>query len=95
MPEGYMTLEEFTQLVKDIQATNSFARAKGKCIKYITPVFDTRINQIFCINLRRSGDGLDFSTTNENKTKDLNKWIRAWLDEGTWNSTEVQSNVEA
>lgn len=95
MLKGYMTLEQFTRLVSYIQANHSFAECKGKHIKYITPIFDTRTNKIFCINLRRSCEGLDFSITNENKTKDLMVWIHTWLNEGTWDSTEVKSNVEA
>ena len=93
--KGYMSLGQFISLVEHIQETNAFMRMQGKCIKYITPVFDTRTNKIFCINLRRGGEGLDFSITNENKTKDLNLWIRTWLAEGTWESTEVDKDVEA
>lgn len=90
-----MTLEDFNQLIHYINTKHSFMKQKGKCIKYITPVYDMRINRIFSINLRRSGDGLDFSVTNENNTKDLTKWVKAWLEEGSWDSTEVTSNVEA
>lgn len=93
--KGYMTLTEFRDLVEHIQENHSFMKCRGKSIKYITPIFDTRTNKIFCINLRRSGGGLDFSITNDGKTKSLDKWVRTWLEEGDWESTEVKTDVEA
>lgn len=86
--DNYMTVEEFTDLLKYIQEHHSFKKFNGKCIKYIYPSYDTRIGKIFHINLRRGGESLDFSVTNENKDRNLAVWIYEWLDKGTWDSTD-------
>lgn len=82
--KGYMTLEEFNELIAYIQTNHSFPKMEGKKVKYITPIFDTRTGRIFSINLRLAGEGIDFSVTNENKHRNLNEWVRDWLDNGSW-----------
>lgn len=81
----HMSLEDFTELVDHINKNHSFSEVKGKRIKYITPIYDTRIGKIFCVNLRLTGEGKYFSLTNENKDKDLKQWIYDWLENGNWN----------
>ena len=85
--QNYMDVKEFVELVEYIQKHHSFGKTKGKLVKYISPTYDTRTGKIFHINLRLSGDGLDFSITNENKHKDLALWVYEWLDSGTWDNT--------
>lgn len=84
MEDKHMNIDDFRKLCNYIEKNHSFRKAQGKMIKYISPTFDMRIGKIFHVNLRRSGDGIDFSLTNENKDKDLKNWIVDWLDNGTW-----------
>lgn len=93
--KGYLSLAEFTLLVAYINENHSFAKNRGKRVKYITPIYDTRTQKIFCLQLRLSGEDLAFSITNEDKDKDLAKWVYCWLEEGKWGSTEVTSDVKA
>lgn len=84
MLKGYMTIEEGNELMKYIQEKHSFLSGKGKRIKYVEPIYDTRTGHIFCVKLRLSGEGKVFSLTNENKDKILTDWIYDWLENGSW-----------
>lgn len=79
-----MNIEDFREILNYIEKNHSFRKSQGKMVKYVSPTLDMRIGKIFHVNLRRSGEGKDFSLTNENKDKDLKSWILNWLDEGTW-----------
>ena len=73
-----MTIEEFSELTKFISENHGFRSRKpgGRMIKYVRCSFDTRTNDIFSVIL----DDMIFSTTNENRKRDLKKWIYAWLN---------------
>lgn len=86
MEGKYMSIEDFRELCNYIEKHHSFRKAQGKMVKYISPTCDMRIGKIFHVNLRRSGDGKDFSLTNDDKDKDLKNWIIDWLDNGVWES---------
>lgn len=48
----------------------------GKRIKYVRSSFDTRTNYIYSIHL----DGECFTVVNENRKRNLKKWIYAYLN---------------
>lgn len=73
-----MSFAEFRELLNFIQQYHKFG--KGKSIKYVTPHIDMRYGNIHAIEFRGFHDKT-FSITNENKDKDLLKWIMDWLIE--------------
>ena len=79
-----MNLNDFRDLLNYIEKNHSFRRGKGKMIKYVSPTCDMRSGDIFHINLRQAGNGVDFSLTNENKDRNLKRWVMDWLDNGEW-----------
>lgn len=83
MKEGKnMTLKEFVELVKYINDNHSMRNMEGKCIKYITPTFDFRTNEIYGIKIWGGvHEKKEFYVVNENKDKDLKQWIYKWLSE--------------
>ena len=72
-----MSLEEFTELAKYIYANHGFRDFSGgkTFIKYVRCSFDTRTNQVYSISL----DKVDFTTVNENRKRDLKKWVYCYL----------------
>lgn len=85
---NYMSVDEFVELLDYIQRNHSFCEPKGKMVKYISHTYDTRTGKIHHVQLRLCGDGLHFSITNENKHRNLKKWIYGWLEKGNWRSTD-------
>ena len=45
-------------------------------IKYIRHSFDTRTNVVYSVTL----DSNEFTVVNENRKRDLKRWIHCWLD---------------
>ena len=74
-----INLEEFNDLVKFISDNHGFRSHKrgGKMIKYVRCSFDTRFNDIFSIQL----DDKIFSVVNENRKRDLKKWLYSYLND--------------
>lgn len=72
-----MTLEEFVELAKYVYANHGFTDfGNGKIhIKYVRCSFDTRTNEVYSITL----DKVDFTTVNENRKRDLKKWVYCYL----------------
>lgn len=79
--KGYMTLQDFTNLLNHIEKNHTWKLAKGRMVKYINPCFDMRIRRVFAVKLRGAFGEKDFAVINENKDKDLYTWITNWLDE--------------
>ena len=79
-------LKAFIDLVKyiiDHHSPSSTIR-KGRCVKYIDPVIDTRTLSVFSISFRGFGfEQTFFSTTNENSDllDSLEARVRTWLAE--------------
>lgn len=71
-----MTLKEYLELVKYISEKHSFRKVKGKMIKYISHTLDFRTGTIYQIIL----DGKKFTKVNENRHRDLKKWVMNYLD---------------
>ncbi|MDT2677945.1 hypothetical protein [Enterococcus gallinarum] len=67
-----MSLNQFKELLVHINKFHKFG--KGKSIKYVTPHIDMRFGDIYAIEFRGFNDKI-FSITNENRDKDLYKWI--------------------
>ena len=84
MARKEMSIEDFRDLCRYVDACHSFRDLKGKKVKYISPTMDMRTGMIFHVNMRLVGKGMDFALTNENKDKDLKEWIFNWLDNGKW-----------
>lgn len=76
-----MTYSELTQLLQMIDDRHSFRKGKGHMIKYVTPIIDMRTLSIHAVEFHSVFDTKVFSITNENKDKDLMKWISEWLME--------------
>ena len=74
-----MKMKEFRELLTYISIRHGF-RVGGKRIKYVEPVIDMRTGEIFCVKFRGFHDK-EFSVTNENSERDLEKWIYEWLDD--------------
>jgi len=74
-----MTLFDYTVLVNYITERYSWHSivAGHKHIKYIRSSFDTRSNMIYAIEL----DKTLFAVVNENRKRDLKKWIYSWLED--------------
>lgn len=71
-----MSIADLGTLLEYIHRNNSpFAPGRmyngkqGPIIKYVNPVIDMRGGQVFTVVLRRFGDEVVFSTTNENRDK--------------------------
>ena len=79
-----MSIEDLRSLLQYIEKNHSFRKSKGKRVKYVSPTCDMRTGSIFHVNIRLTGEGKDFSLTNEDKDRDLLKWIVDWLDNGSW-----------
>lgn len=74
--EPDMTIEEFNNLLKYINENHSLRALKGKMIKYISPTIDFRTGCIGQVVL----DDKIFKKVNENRHKNLYKWITEYLD---------------
>lgn len=74
--EPYMSIEEFNDLLQYINKNHSFRALKGKMIKYISPTIDFRTGCIGKVVL----DDKVFFKVNENRHKDLYKWIKDYLN---------------
>ena len=70
----------FRKLLTHISEHHRFSRGGWK-IKYVTPHIDMRYGDIHCVQFRGMFGEKDFSITNENKERDLEKWIYDWLEE--------------
>lgn len=79
-----MDIEDLREICNYIESSHSFRKVQGKMVKYISPTINMRTGEIFHVKLRRSGEGKDFSITNENKNRNLKLRIIDWLDGGTW-----------
>jgi hypothetical protein len=77
MPYGpYMTMDQYLELLKYIDENHSFAKMDGKLIKYATSKFDFRTKDIYYVKLNDK----EFYKVNENRHKDLYKWIMEYLE---------------
>lgn len=75
-----MSLQDFVELTKYVQENHS--SIDGKRIKYITPHYDTRAEDIFSVQFRGFlYPEKTFSLVNENKDRDLKEWIYSWLND--------------
>ena len=74
--EPYMSIKEFNDLLQYINKNHSFMAVKGKMIKYISPTIDFRIGNIGRVVL----DHKVFAKVNENRHKNLYKWIKDYLN---------------
>ncbi len=74
--EPAMTLKEYLELLDFIMKNHSFSSLKGKMIKSISNTFDTRTNEIYHIKL----DDKAFNKINENRHKNLMKWVMNYLN---------------
>lgn len=76
---SYMSLEDFNELVKYISENHGFRSCKPnrKMIKYIQCSFDTRFGDVWSVVL----DNVVFSVVNENRKRNLKKWIYAYLND--------------
>ena len=72
----YMLLAEYIELLAYIEEEHSFKDLKGKMIKYVRHSFDMRTNTIYEVTLNDK----KFSKINENRHRDLLKWIYEYLD---------------
>lgn len=80
MLDGYMTLEQFCQLVEFINFNHAWGVSRGKWVKYIIPSYDTRTQMIYGIKLRGMFEDKDFFIVNEDVHRNLNQWVREWLE---------------
>lgn len=71
-----MTIEQFNELIDFIKKNHSFQNVEGRMIKYVGCTYDTRTNLIHHIQL----DTKSFTTTNENRRKNLKEWVYRYLD---------------
>lgn len=78
--KGYMSLQDFTNLLNYIERNHTWNLAKGRMVKYVEPCFDMRIRRVFAVKLRGAFGEKSFAVINENKDKDLYTWIINWLD---------------
>lgn len=78
MLDGYMTQEQYNNLIEYIKIHHKWG--KGKSVKYIDATYDFRTNRIFGIKLRGMFEAKDFVVVNENKDKDLESWVYDWLE---------------
>lgn len=74
--EDGMSFEEYIELVNYIHKNHSLQSLKGKLIKYISSTYDFRTGKIYKISL----DGKDFAKVNENRHRNLKKWIIDYLN---------------
>lgn len=85
MARKLMSFEDLRKLLNVIEKQHRFGTSiktpNFKGIKYVDPIIDMRTHDIFCITLRGLYGEKTFSLTNENKDKDLFKWIMEYLDE--------------
>lgn len=72
---NYMSLNDYNELLIHISKYHSMY-VGGKRIKYVKSSFDTRTNCIYSIQL----DSEDFTVVNENRKRNLKKWIYAYLN---------------
>lgn len=66
------TVQEKIELLHE-----KLAKVKGKMIKYVRCTFDMRTHEIFAVSL----DDKEFVKVNENRHRDLKKWIYGYLDQ--------------
>lgn len=71
-----MSIAEYLELVKYIHEHHSFAKAKGKRIKYISNTLDFRTGNIYRIVLNDK----EFAKVNQNRHRDLKEWIYGYLN---------------
>jgi NAD-dependent SIR2 family protein deacetylase len=77
MPFGpYMTMEQYLDLLKYINEKEVFLKISGKSIKYASCTFDFKTQMIHCVKLNNK----EFYKANENRHKDLYKWIMEYLE---------------
>lgn len=71
-----LTFKEYAELLKFINENHSFRTIKGKRIKYVSHTFDMRTMTIYRVTL----DDKEFCKVNENRHKDMKKWIYEYLN---------------
>ncbi|EIF6155387.1 hypothetical protein LFJ62_003094 [Clostridium perfringens] len=71
-----LSLQDYAELLVYIDENHSFRKVKGKMIKYVRCTFDMRTHEIFSVSL----DNKEFVKVNENRHRDLKKWIYGYLD---------------
>lgn len=73
-----ITIEEFSELTKFIAKNHGFRshNKNGRMIKYVRCSFDTRTNNIYSVIL----DDIHFSIINQNRKRNLKKWVYAYLN---------------
>ncbi|MDM0987453.1 hypothetical protein QTI95_14040 [Clostridium perfringens] len=72
-----LSLQDYAELLVYIDENHSFRKVKGKMIKYVRCTFDMRTHEIFAVSL----DDKEFVKVNENRHRDLKKWIYEYLDQ--------------
>ena len=77
MLSNYLSIEEYTGLLKYVAKHHGFCAAKPRSprIKYVRCAFDTRTNAIYSVSL----DDQNFAVVNENRKRQLKNWIYSYL----------------
>jgi hypothetical protein len=78
-------MKDLDELIKHIQLCHAAWKHSPekddhpgkKYVKYVIPSFDMRTNEIYGMNI----DGESFFCVNQNRKRDLKKWVDCWLDD--------------
>lgn len=76
-----LSVKDYIELLQYISKNHAWNIncMKGKVIKYVDATFDFRTNTYFAIKFRGMEDK-DFVKVNENRHRDMKKWIYDWLE---------------
>jgi hypothetical protein len=73
-----MTIRDLDELITHIRLCHRGGDGVGKkFVKYVKPSFDMRTNEIYGMEI----DDQVFFCVNENRKRDLKKWVNCWLDD--------------